>query len=96
MKKTDNTEADLEAEVAVEVVTTAVVDNKVENNSQRLIETSLVQYIQEQLTNGRIVLRILKVLTSREVISRKEEDVSFLMQVDLAAAVDMAAAMEFF
>ena len=86
----------MEAEVAVEVVTTAVVDNKVENNSQRLIETSLVQYIQEQLTNGRIVLRILKVLTSREVISRKEEDVSFLMQVDLAAAVDMAAAMEFF
>ena len=58
------------------------------------METNLVQFTQEQITNGRIVSRIQKALTSREVINNAEEVDSLLKEVDSEVAVDMAAVEE--
>ena len=58
------------------------------------METNLVQFTQEQITNGRIVSRIQKALTSREAINNAEEVDSLLKEVDSEVAVAMAAVEE--
>ena len=58
------------------------------------METNLVQFTQEQITNGRIASRIQKVPTSKEVINNAEEDNSLWKEVDLAVAADMAVVEE--
>ena len=93
-KKEANLEAK-EAEVAVEAVSVVKTTDTKKDNQQRLMGTSLVQFINTQTINGSTARRIQKVQTSREVINNKyrtEEEVNSLLQeAGLAVAVDMAA-----
>ena len=52
--KSEEAGAEAEAEVVVEAVMAVVADKKGGNKLQRLMETNLVQFTQEQTTNGRI------------------------------------------
>ena len=78
----------------VEDATAVVAEEKEENKAQRLMETNLVQFTLEQITNGRIASRIQKVQTSKGVINKEEEDVFLQKEVDSAVAEDMAAVEE--
>ena len=91
----------MEAKVVVKVfLAVKTTDEKEGSNLPRSMETNHVQFIQTQTIKWRIVSRILKALTSREVMNNnnnneKEED-ALLMVADLVVAVDTAAVKETF
>ena len=75
-KNVDIAEVKMEANAIVvteAVPAVKIMDKKVASNSLRLTETSLVQSIQEKNISGKIVSRILEVLTSNFKGSYQQE-----------------------